>query len=433
MAASVRGGKQADQLGTPGRLEQDRLGNPVGRLGPRVDLETETEVGQVGDEQLGAAARFELAAVEHGANLKRRVLANGAGEGVRALAKVGRVLGVVTRTGPGVEPGAHRLERVERALGRLHSEGIEGTCRRPGGHSKRRGPIRRNPEGPRDVVGPPRRHERELGKVAQARVRGGVQRAVAAHQDQPAVRRSCGPQRLEQLVLAAGQGGFGGRAELRQHRPQLVESAEGVVDAARVAIDREEQARRAGSLIRTLLSELLEWDQALIDLTPALEHPVLTAVFVALSAWWVKGPLLLALGLGCDLWRRRLPLAFGAAAISVLSASLVVGRLKDLFERARPPEADPGLGSLVAIPTNASFPSGHAATAFAAATAIAILSPRMRPYALGIAAAVALSRVYLRVHFPLDVLAGAALGAGLGALAAWTALRLSRSLDARPA
>jgi undecaprenyl-diphosphatase len=156
-------------------------------------------------------------------------------------------------------------------------------------------------------------------------------------------------------------------------------------------------------------------------------------MFVVLSAWWVKGPLLVALGLGCDVWRRRAPLAFLAAGAATLMASLVVAPLKELFGRARPPEAEPGLGSVVPLPDNGSFPSGHSATAFAAATAIAILSPRMRPYALGLAAAIALSRVYLRVHFPLDVIAGGLLGAALGALAAWAALKLVRSTEPRPA
>jgi undecaprenyl-diphosphatase len=181
------------------------------------------------------------------------------------------------------------------------------------------------------------------------------------------------------------------------------------------------------------MSPLLELDRGLVHAVPVFETPLLTWLCVLLSAWWVKGPLLVGMGLCCDVWRRRVPLAFLAALGATLAASLVVTPLKELFDRARPPEDAPGLGALVAIPENASFPSGHAATAFAAATAIAILSPRMRPYALGLAAAVALSRIYLRVHFPLDVLAGGLLGAGLGALAALVVLRLRRPGAPQPA
>jgi undecaprenyl-diphosphatase len=174
------------------------------------------------------------------------------------------------------------------------------------------------------------------------------------------------------------------------------------------------------------MAPLVDLDHSLVEAASAFEHPTLTAVFVLLSAWWVKGPLLVGLGLCSDVSRRRLPLAFGAAAAASGAASLVVHGLKEFFDRQRPPVADPDLGSLAAIPGNPSFPSGHSATAFAAATAVAILCPRLRPYALAIAAAVALSRVYLRVHFPLDVVAGALVGAGLGALCAFAALQLAR-------
>jgi undecaprenyl-diphosphatase len=174
------------------------------------------------------------------------------------------------------------------------------------------------------------------------------------------------------------------------------------------------------------MSPLIDLDRALVEAAPAFEQPWLTAVFVVLSAWWVKGPLLACLGLCSDLWRRRLPVAFAAAAAAIGAASLVTDVLKQAFGRARPPVADPGLGSLVSIPGNPSFPSGHSATAFAAATAVAILCPRLRLPVLAIAAAVALSRVYLRVHFPLDVIAGGLIGAGLGALCGLAALRLVR-------
>jgi undecaprenyl-diphosphatase len=175
------------------------------------------------------------------------------------------------------------------------------------------------------------------------------------------------------------------------------------------------------------MAPLFDLDHDLVQATQAFEHPALTAVFIVLSAWWVKGPLLVGLGLWSDLWRRRVPVAFAAAAAAMGVASVVVHFLKLAFDRERPPVADPHLGSLVPIPGNPSFPSGHSATAFAAATAVAILCPRMRPWALAIAAAVALSRVYLRVHFPLDVLVGAAVGAGLGALCALVVLRLMRT------
>jgi undecaprenyl-diphosphatase len=178
----------------------------------------------------------------------------------------------------------------------------------------------------------------------------------------------------------------------------------------------------------------LDLDRTLIQVAPLFEHPALTAVFVVLSAWWVKGPLLVALGLSSDLRDRRLPIAAAAATAAMLSASLAAHGLKEVFDRARPPVADPDLGSLAAIPGNPSFPSGHAATAFGAATVIALLCPKLRFWALGLAAAVALSRVYLRVHYPLDVLAGALVGAAVGALAAVAAKRLIAAKRApRPA
>jgi membrane-associated phospholipid phosphatase len=182
------------------------------------------------------------------------------------------------------------------------------------------------------------------------------------------------------------------------------------------------------------MAPLLELDRALVDSAPAVETSWLTVVFLVASAWWVKGPLLLGLALCSDFWRRRrVPVAFMAAAVATGAASLVTSVLKEAFDRERPPVADPGLGSLASIPDNPSFPSGHSATAFAAATTVAILCPRLRPVALVIAAAVALSRVYLRVHFPLDVVAGALVGAALGALCAVGALRLLRPVAPTPA
>jgi undecaprenyl-diphosphatase len=68
------------------------------------------------------------------------------------------------------------------------------------------------------------------------------------------------------------------------------------------------------------------------------------------------------------------------------------------------------------------MPSGHAATAAAAAGVVALLHPRRRLPLAPLVAAIALSRVYLGVHYPSDVLAGAALGLAI----AWAVVALAR-------
>jgi undecaprenyl-diphosphatase len=97
--------------------------------------------------------------------------------------------------------------------------------------------------------------------------------------------------------------------------------------------------------------------------------------------------------------------------------------IKALVGRSRPPD-EIGLHAATTVPGSPSFPSGHSMSAFAVATAIALLAPRMRWPVLGLAALIAFSRVYLGVHFWLDVLAGAVLGSAIGALIALAARRL---------
>ena len=168
-----------------------------------------------------------------------------------------------------------------------------------------------------------------------------------------------------------------------------------------------------------VLQLLHDLDQDAIRATGQLHWSPATAVLVLASAWWVKGPLLIAAGWCADLrGRRLLPLAALAAAASFCFASGLSMLLKGVFGRSRPPEAI-GLDALVGVPGTPSFPSGHALTAFAAAGAVAVLAPRLRWPVLALAAVIAFSRVYLGVHFWLDVLAGAALGLLVGLGVAW--------------
>jgi undecaprenyl-diphosphatase len=69
-------------------------------------------------------------------------------------------------------------------------------------------------------------------------------------------------------------------------------------------------------------------------------------------------------------------------------------------------------------PTDSSFPSGHSAGSFAAATALAAFYPKDRSMLLALAAGVGFSRTYLGHHFPSDVLVGASMGWLIGKLGA---------------
>jgi membrane-associated phospholipid phosphatase len=105
-----------------------------------------------------------------------------------------------------------------------------------------------------------------------------------------------------------------------------------------------------------------------------------------------------------------LTLLTGAATFAADSACF---GLKDVVERTRPFVAHPQIDPLYVVHSS-SFPAGHAATAFAGATLLSYIAPRGAPGFLLLAAAIGYSRVYVGVHYPSDVLAGALVGALIG-------------------
>ena len=121
-------------------------------------------------------------------------------------------------------------------------------------------------------------------------------------------------------------------------------------------------------------------------------------------------------------WRR--PWFFVTLVAATLAADGLSLLLRQWIGRDRPPLVYPDPRPLVGVPHSGAFPSGHAATAFAAATVIARDSRRLAIPAYALAALVAWSRVYVGVHWPLDVIGGAA----LGTLVAIALLKLSEAL-----
>ena len=143
--------------------------------------------------------------------------------------------------------------------------------------------------------------------------------------------------------------------------------------------------------------EWLNW--LFVDLTRIGTYGLVFVVAGAILALFWRKPWFLAVLITADL---------AADGLSLL--------LREWIGRERPPFVYPEPEPLVSVPRTGAFPSGHASTAFACATVIAWASRRLAAPAYVLAAAIAWSRVYVGVHWPLDVLGGALLGAAMGTL-----------------
>lgn len=135
-------------------------------------------------------------------------------------------------------------------------------------------------------------------------------------------------------------------------------------------------------------------------------------------------PLITKIGDGGILWiclsmilllfrkTRKVGAAMAASlALEVLCCNVI---LKPLVARTRPCAVNTAVQLLVPRPSDYSFPSGHTGAAFAAASALLFGKNRLGIPALILATLIGFTRLYLYVHYPSDVLAGALLGIMLG-------------------
>ena len=159
----------------------------------------------------------------------------------------------------------------------------------------------------------------------------------------------------------------------------------------------------------------MPFEFAFLDWLQQFHNPVLDALAVFLNYAGEHGEIWIAFTLLLLLFRRTRKA--GCAMATALVLYLVAGDciLKPLFARPRPCDVNTAITILVKRPHGHSFPSGHTASAFAAAFALWLQNRK-----LGVPALVlAFTRLYLYVHFPTDVLGGLVLGLALGALASW--------------
>ena len=165
------------------------------------------------------------------------------------------------------------------------------------------------------------------------------------------------------------------------------------------------------------MEQLLAFDQSLYSALVAARNPLIAVVAIVVTylnfqglQWWL---------LGIVMWRtrggRRGLWVTLTIFIGMVLAWATAETIKVMIRRPRPFLAIPdALPPIIPGPSSYSFPSGDTALAFGAAVAFGQCFPRYRPFALLLAFAVGLSRVFVGVHYPLDALGGAIVGIAWG-------------------
>jgi undecaprenyl-diphosphatase len=173
------------------------------------------------------------------------------------------------------------------------------------------------------------------------------------------------------------------------------------------------------------LGAVLAADRAAVDVVLAVRQPLLTKFMTSVTGIGSAASVAVLLGLFYLAgWKRELALA----GVALVPTGLVVVALMGAVQRPFPPSPVCMTGDTGMAPH--SFPSGHAA----AATVYALVARRSErlPFAAvtGLAALVAVSRIYLGTHYLSDTVAGVAIGAGGFALALAALARFGDRLPA---
>jgi undecaprenyl-diphosphatase len=162
--------------------------------------------------------------------------------------------------------------------------------------------------------------------------------------------------------------------------------------------------------------EILHWFET-------LHNPILNPIMYFITTLGDKGFIwiLIALAMFAVLPKRYRKVGFSIVFALILSLIMCNGVMKNLWHRVRPFNTDPTLYSgqlynIFASIHDWSFPSGHTSASFAAAIAIFMWRKKEGLWAIALATLIALSRLYLTVHYPTDVLASLILGSLYGVI-----------------
>lgn len=160
----------------------------------------------------------------------------------------------------------------------------------------------------------------------------------------------------------------------------------------------------------------MDWEFAVLDAIQALHTPVLDAFFSTITRLGDAGLFFILLGAALCCFKKTRTCGICMLASMAVGALVTNVALKPLVARERPCWINDAVTLLITSPTDYSFPSGHSQVAFVSAAAIYQNHKKWGIAAYVLAVLIAFSRLYLYVHFPTDVLAGALIGIAAGTL-----------------
>jgi undecaprenyl-diphosphatase len=165
------------------------------------------------------------------------------------------------------------------------------------------------------------------------------------------------------------------------------------------------------------VDRVAQFDEAVDKWAEGIRSPRLDPLFYGLSSAADHGLLWLSIGALRAAGAGDPAIALRLGAVMGVDSGLTNGPIKQCFRRVRPEleVIEEKLPYGMHRPITSSFPSGHAASAFTAATVLA--GGPATPLLYALAGMVAVSRVYVRMHHASDIIAGAALGLAMGAVA----------------
>lgn len=172
-------------------------------------------------------------------------------------------------------------------------------------------------------------------------------------------------------------------------------------------------------------------EQALVWIAQNIRNAVLDPFMEIYTQLGNAGMLFIALGVLMLCFKQTRRAGFSALCAMLIGLVVVNLTIKPLAARARPWLVIENFVNLVPEHDPNSFPSGHTNSAFAFALAVCMSAPKrwMKVSAVCAAVLMGLSRLYVGVHFPSDVIVGAAIGSLCGLAGAWVVRKAWERLD----